>query len=155
MPNEARGFTLVELMVVVVIIGIIMGFAVPGYTRHIERTRVTDGKTALLNAYAAMERVYAQKNSYISATLGTDNAATDILSRPAEQQSPPCPSNSAPSSEEYYCISFKSKNAARFTLQAQIRSGSPQQGESTCSTLEINSLGQKVFRGNGTKAECW
>ena len=62
-----RGVTLIELMVVVVIIGILVAIAYPGYQSQLQKTRRADGKTALLNAAQRLERCFTRYNTYADA----------------------------------------------------------------------------------------
>ena len=66
------GFTLVELMVVIVIGAILMTIAVPSYTSHVRKSRRTDAKTALLDLATREERFSSLNNAYTndSASLG-------------------------------------------------------------------------------------
>jgi type IV pilus assembly protein PilE len=59
-----RGFTLIELMVVVAIIGVIAAIAFPSYVRYVERTQFNDGVAGLMIAAQAMERCYVTEMSY-------------------------------------------------------------------------------------------
>ncbi len=56
-----RGFTLIELMIVVAIIAIIAAVAYPAYTQHIIKARRSDAEGALLNFANAMERYYTEQ----------------------------------------------------------------------------------------------
>lgn len=61
---QAIGFTLIELMVVLVIVGILSAVAVPTYRQYVIRAQRTEAKTALLRLAANQERHYLQNNTY-------------------------------------------------------------------------------------------
>ena len=78
---SSKGFSLVELMIVVVIIGILAAVAVPAYFNHILRTRQSDAYHNLLDIKAAQEMFYSLENEYAdNGALSTANTFTKLLS---------------------------------------------------------------------------
>lgn len=65
------GFTLIELMITVVVIGILAAIALPNYSSYIRRSHCENAKATILGAANLMERHRAQKNSYLNASLGS------------------------------------------------------------------------------------
>lgn len=61
-----RGFTLVELMVVLAVLGILAALAYPGYSEHVVRTRRTEAQVALQALMQQQERYFTQHNRYIA-----------------------------------------------------------------------------------------
>ena len=59
------GFTLIELMIVVVVISILVTVAYPSYQDHVRKGRRAEGKTALLKAAQVQERYYSDNNTYV------------------------------------------------------------------------------------------
>jgi len=148
---KQNGYTLMELMIVVAIIGILATLAIPSYTSHVRRTRRSDATATLLAAQAGMERYYAENNTYASATLGAGNSTTDILSAGASCTA----ENTAPSHDNYYCISFGAQTASVYTLTATPIAGKSQASDTECTALSITSTGVKSSTGTGTTANCW
>ncbi len=73
--RRAGGFTLIELMIVVVVMAILLAIAVPGYGRYAQRARRAEGRNFILDAAAAQERFYTTRNRY-----GTTAAELNIPS---------------------------------------------------------------------------
>ena len=66
--KSSRGFTLIEMMVVVAIIGILAAVAYPSYTEYVQRGNRTEGQALLNDAAAAQERYNAQNYVYITSS---------------------------------------------------------------------------------------
>jgi type IV pilus assembly protein PilE len=62
--NKAAGFTLIELMTVVVVIAILGAVAYPSYLDHVRKAKRAEGKTALLKAAQVLERAYSDRATY-------------------------------------------------------------------------------------------
>jgi type IV pilus assembly protein PilE len=140
------GFTLLELLIVLLVAGILVSIAYPSYRSYIVKARRSDGQSAILNLASRMERYYSEQNTYQTATIGTGNA-TDVLS-------------SSTSPEGWYTLSIPAKSASSYTLQATPVS-TQGTGDTTCQSLTLNNLGAKgITTGpagspSGTVAKCW
>ncbi len=73
--KKVAGFSLIELMIVIVIIGTLAAVALPSYKNSMMKTRRGDAKEALTNAAAAMERYFFTHNQYTS-TLSAIGSST-------------------------------------------------------------------------------
>jgi len=67
--NGQRGFTLIELMIVLVIIGIVASIAYPSYTRYVQKSVRTDAHAGLMQAASELERCYTRSYSYSDCTI--------------------------------------------------------------------------------------
>ena len=65
--NKSRGFTLIELMIVVAIVGILAAVAVPNYIDYVRRGHVADMTSALSDAKLRVEQRYADSRTYNNA----------------------------------------------------------------------------------------
>ena len=73
--KRQSGFTLIELMIVVAIVGILAAIAVPMYTDHIIRSTLVEGHTGLSDFRVRMEQFYQDNRTYDGAGLGGCGAA--------------------------------------------------------------------------------
>ena len=81
---QNRGFTLIELMIVVAILGILLGVAIPQYNNYLVKAKRTEGKTALTDNAAKLERYYSDYNFYATVEdviprIDPNDGASDFL----------------------------------------------------------------------------
>lgn len=127
-----HGFTLIEIMIALAIVGILSAIAVPSYFSYIQRANRADAKATLMDATQFMQRFYSLHNSYSTQRDGR----TQVALPAALQRSP---RNGTP----LYDISVQSDDNS-YTLRAV-----PRKKTDPCGTLTLNSVG---VRGNDTRA---
>lgn len=140
-PARQRGFTLLELMIVVVIIGILVGIGLPGYQNSVQRSVRSDGKAALMAFAQAMELRYQQNYNYLGAAAGgSDTGSPDPLV--FASQAPLDGDNKA------YDLTIDIANPAPpyFRVRATPIAGGRMDGDGV---LEIDSLGRRGWDRNG------
>mgnify|MGYP005997264207 CR=1 FL=1 len=76
--KQQNGFTLVELMIVLIIIGILAGFAVPSYLESVMRGSRGEGMTAMLDIMRAQEDYFANNYTYTTNLTDLDYSATVV-----------------------------------------------------------------------------
>jgi len=136
---KIHGFTLIELMVTVAIIGILSSIAYPSYLDSIYKSRRADAKGALLGLSNAMERHYTETNSYTAAAAsGADTGLPAIYA----QQSP------VSGGTAYYTLSINASTTNTYTLRATPAGA---QSSDSCGNLEITHTGIK----SPSTAGCW
>lgn len=74
--RNQRGFTLVELMIVVIIVGILAAVAIPMYQGATERAKASEAVAALGTIRGAMRVYYAEHGTYVNANFVTGNQVT-------------------------------------------------------------------------------
>lgn len=74
-PRKTAGFTLIEVMIVVAIIGILATFALPAYQEYIRRGKRAEARADVLRAEGWLERFNTENNSYANTAGANANTA--------------------------------------------------------------------------------
>ena len=145
--QRSRGFTLIELMIAVTVIGILSAIAAPSFMDPVRKARRLDAVVALFEIQQAQERWRAQSPCYAArlAATATDGPATA------------CSADSglalATSSRGgHYALAISDPSPSGYTLTATAAPNSSQSGDGACATLTVT-----VRHGHGvlTPASCW
>jgi len=130
--HKQRGFTLIELMITVAIVGILTAIAVPSYNSYVRRSRRADAIVALTGLAQQYERCYTRYNAYNNANCNPVLGDT-------------------PGGKYTIAADDAGVNANDFAIKATPLGD--QAKDTACGTFKLNSAGVKSVTGAATN--CW
>jgi type IV pilus assembly protein PilE len=154
--QRIRGFTLIELMIVVAVIGILSAIAYPSYRESVDKGRRASAKAVLQDAQAYMERIYSENYSYAADTQGTAINSGTYFQSNFTVAPKPGEGNAA------YTITLAS-TTKQYTLTAAPIASGPMAADK-CGSFVVNRTGRKGVTGYSTtiysdqltaNRECW
>lgn len=134
MEKKLKGFTLMELMVAVAIVGILAAISYPSYTEYVARSNRTEGQRELLRIANLMEQHFLDNRTYTSDLTKLGLNESTYITEP----------------NKYYSIDAKNVSSSGYTLTATAQ-GNQATLDSNCLTLSINQTGKK----SAASDECW
>ncbi len=133
MNKYSQGFSLIELLIAVVILGILVAVALPAYEEQVLKSRRSDGHMALLTAAQDLER--CKTTSFTYANCNVITAASE-------------------STEGYYSLTIDNVTTTTFDLTATPEGA--QENDSNCMNLTLNQNGVRdASASTDGEKDCW
>ena len=144
-PERQSGFTLIEVMIVVAIVGILSAIAYPSYAEYIRRGHRADARAGLLQAQQWLERASTATGVYPVSGSAPDYALPSTLTWAGD-------------TTKRYTIGFQgAPTTATFTLVATRKAGGPQATD-RCGDFTLTNTGIRNivnYAAGTTATECW
>jgi type IV pilus assembly protein PilE len=146
---EQRGFTLIELMITVAIVGILAAIAIPSYQESVRKSRRADAEGNLMGLANALERKYTENNNYCDQA---DASGANTCGDGTKNDTGP---TALQADTTYYTYRITAATDSTYTLTATPRNA---QASDKCGNLTLDHIGNKGVSeaASGYTADtCW
>ena len=126
-----NGFTLIELMITMVILGVLASVAYPSYVNHVYKARRADGHLSIMDMAQRLERCKTTSFTYVG-----------------------CISSDEYSPEGHYLLSLPSTELSATSYHILAVPQGPQ-NDDKCGDLKLSESGEKFALGSADVSECW
>ena len=131
---KKNGFSLIELVVAMGIVGILAAIAIPAYTSYTKTANRTDATRTLTSDAQALERCYSQAFTYVGCSAAAPRAST--------------------SAQGYYTITLPCPPPAP-SRSRRLRSNRRRPQTPTCTSFTVNNTGTQSTTPAGNSQTCW
>lgn len=128
---NAKGFTLMELIIALAIIAVLATLALPSYQQQLQQSRRSDGTLALTTFAQRLERYFLEQGSY-------QGASTALYQTHSNQG--------------FYQLTITADSRS---YQIHATPVGAQADDTQCGTLSLNQLGARSISGDGKTTACW
>ena len=146
---SARGFTLVELMIALAIVGILAAIAYPSYISSISKTKRRAAEVCLASFATHMERFYTTHLRYDRDSDGVAVSDATLAALGLD-----CASERNTGKDYRYAFAEDSLGASTYDLRA-IPNALQASRDGRCGTLTLDQAGTRGITGTGRVADCW
>ena len=157
---KLKGYTLIELLIVVMILGVLASIAVPAYQKQMERGRRADAKACIMDVASREERFYTQYSTYTETLIGAGGCAGWACGLNLESQ---LDNGAYQCSEGRYVVALdggpadcsadpdENNPCIRYTITATPLDGR----DEDCTSLSMDNTGTESSTGSGSTELCW